>query len=194
MFLNPENLAARYLCADALEQLGYQAETGLWRNAYLAGAYELRNPSAAKNRNIRYMDNRDVMPYVSASLILDYLGINFDGEKAIGLDETFVFEVTPDESGNSDASEAKKEYSLVHLYKGTLLHEEIEKDTVPEGVPVISVSRLELYDLATNQYHKQTDHLDEKAAGILRILEEYVVDTGKYRNFNIIEPLAEEKS
>ena len=191
VFLNPENLEARYLCADALEQLGYQAETGLWRNAYLAGAYELRNPSAARNQNIRYMDNRDVMPYVSASLILDYLGINFDGEKAIGLDETFVFEVTPDESGNSDASEVEKEYSLVHLYKGTVLHEEIEKDAVPEGVPVISVSRLELYDLATKQYHKQTEHLNEKAAGILKILEEYVVDTGKYRNFNIIEPLAD---
>lgn len=34
---------ARYLCADALEQLGYQAESGAWRNAYLAAAYELRN-------------------------------------------------------------------------------------------------------------------------------------------------------
>lgn len=37
------NKDARYLCADALEQLGYQAESGAWRNAYLTGAYELRN-------------------------------------------------------------------------------------------------------------------------------------------------------
>ena len=43
VFADPENLQARYLCADALEQLGYQAESGAWRNAYLVAAFELRN-------------------------------------------------------------------------------------------------------------------------------------------------------
>ena len=28
VFADPENMDARYLCADALEQLGYQAESG----------------------------------------------------------------------------------------------------------------------------------------------------------------------
>lgn len=31
VFADPENMDARYLCADALEQLGYQAESGPWR-------------------------------------------------------------------------------------------------------------------------------------------------------------------
>ena len=35
-------MAARRRCADALEQLGYQCESGTWRNAYLTGAQELR--------------------------------------------------------------------------------------------------------------------------------------------------------
>ena len=35
VFADPTNEAARLLCADALEQLGYQAESGPWRNAYL---------------------------------------------------------------------------------------------------------------------------------------------------------------
>lgn len=39
---DPNNQQARYLCADALEQLGYQCESVLWRNAYLTGAKELR--------------------------------------------------------------------------------------------------------------------------------------------------------
>jgi len=34
---------ARYLSADAMEQMGYQAESGPWRNYYLAGALELRS-------------------------------------------------------------------------------------------------------------------------------------------------------
>ena len=36
VFADPENTDARYLCADALEQLGYQAESGPWRSAYLS--------------------------------------------------------------------------------------------------------------------------------------------------------------
>ena len=43
VFADPENRDARCLCADALEQLGYQAESGAWRNAYLVAAFELRN-------------------------------------------------------------------------------------------------------------------------------------------------------
>jgi alkyl sulfatase BDS1-like metallo-beta-lactamase superfamily hydrolase len=39
---DPDNRTARNLQADALEQLGYQAEAGIWRNYYLSGAKELR--------------------------------------------------------------------------------------------------------------------------------------------------------
>ena len=39
---DPEQQAARALLADALEQLGYQAEAAPWRNFYLSGALELR--------------------------------------------------------------------------------------------------------------------------------------------------------
>jgi alkyl sulfatase BDS1-like metallo-beta-lactamase superfamily hydrolase len=38
----PDNIEARALQADALEQLGYQAESAVWRNFYLTGALELR--------------------------------------------------------------------------------------------------------------------------------------------------------
>jgi alkyl sulfatase BDS1-like metallo-beta-lactamase superfamily hydrolase len=42
VFANPDNAAAKQLNADALEQTGYQAESGPWRNFYLTGAKELR--------------------------------------------------------------------------------------------------------------------------------------------------------
>ena len=38
----PEHTEARALLADALEQMGYQAESAPWRNFYLCGALELR--------------------------------------------------------------------------------------------------------------------------------------------------------
>ncbi len=40
---DPANESARLLLADALEQMGYQAESGPWRNFYLSGAMELRH-------------------------------------------------------------------------------------------------------------------------------------------------------
>jgi alkyl sulfatase BDS1-like metallo-beta-lactamase superfamily hydrolase len=39
VFADPTNRQARELAADALEQLGYQAEAATWRNAYLMGAW-----------------------------------------------------------------------------------------------------------------------------------------------------------
>jgi alkyl sulfatase BDS1-like metallo-beta-lactamase superfamily hydrolase len=39
---DPEHVAGRALLADTLEQLGYQSESGPWRNFYLCGALELR--------------------------------------------------------------------------------------------------------------------------------------------------------
>jgi alkyl sulfatase BDS1-like metallo-beta-lactamase superfamily hydrolase len=48
----PDNLQARALLADTYEQLGYQAESGPWRNFYLTGALELRHgvPEASSGK------------------------------------------------------------------------------------------------------------------------------------------------
>lgn len=53
VFANPDNAEARALQADALEQLGYQAESAPWRNAYLLGAQELRNGPKAARRQLQ---------------------------------------------------------------------------------------------------------------------------------------------
>lgn len=42
VFAQPDNRQARALLADSYEQLGYQAESAIWRNFYLTGAAELR--------------------------------------------------------------------------------------------------------------------------------------------------------
>ncbi len=50
VFADPQNSAARALQADALEQMGYQAESGPWRSFYLTGAQELRSPRLASDK------------------------------------------------------------------------------------------------------------------------------------------------
>ena len=83
VFADPDNVAARELLADALTQLGYQAESGPWRNFYLTGAKELRDgvmvlptPSTA---------SPDIISAMPTSLILDYLAIRLKHREAAEL-------------------------------------------------------------------------------------------------------------
>ena len=69
VFADPDNAAARELQADTLEQLGYQAENGTWRNFYLSAARELRDgvvvmptPSSASAGRRAGDVGRDVPP------------------------------------------------------------------------------------------------------------------------------------
>ncbi len=81
IFADPTNQAARELCADALEQLGYQAESGTWRNAYLTGAMELRQGNQsefAKKAN----GGVAVRQAMTTDMILDFIGIATDSAAA----------------------------------------------------------------------------------------------------------------
>ena len=87
VFADPENMDARYLCADALEQLGYQAESGPWRSAYLCAAQELRNGTNTDDAT-RNKGNGDVVSHMTPDMILDYLGILVDTTKVPDLSFT----------------------------------------------------------------------------------------------------------
>ena len=80
VFADPANQDARCLCADALEQLGYQAESGAWRNAYLTAALELRNgtDNYPKANRIGVGSTAQGM---DAQTMLDCMGIQLDAEK-----------------------------------------------------------------------------------------------------------------
>ena len=79
---DPANRAARELGADALEQLGYQAEAGTWRNAYLYGAQELRN--GVLKIPVGATLNADTINAVSTEMFFDFLGVRLNAAKAEG--------------------------------------------------------------------------------------------------------------
>ncbi len=87
VYNDPGNSDARFLCADALEQLGYQAESGPWRNAYLCAASELRNGTNADPAN-RAAGGNDAIAHMTPDMIFDYLGILIDTEKVSDLSFT----------------------------------------------------------------------------------------------------------
>ena len=82
VFADPSNTEARRLGADALEQMGYAAESATWRNAYLLGAFELRQGHASTVA--RAPVSPDVLRAMSVELIFDLLGVRLNGEKAEG--------------------------------------------------------------------------------------------------------------
>lgn len=90
VFADPNNQAAKNLTADALEQLGYQAESGPWRNFYLTGAKELRE--GVKKLPTPNTASPDTVRAMSLDLFFDYLGVRLNAEKAGDTKLTFNFE------------------------------------------------------------------------------------------------------
>jgi len=83
VFADPSNTAARELCADALEQLGFATESATWRNAYLLGAKELRHGVLnVKRRNV----SRDMLAALPLELLLDYFAVRLNAQKAAGFE------------------------------------------------------------------------------------------------------------
>jgi alkyl sulfatase BDS1-like metallo-beta-lactamase superfamily hydrolase len=82
VFANPGNAAARALQADALEQLGYQAEAGTWRNAYLVGAKELRDGVLKPTSSTQ---GPDVVRGMSNELLFDFIALRLNHQKVDGM-------------------------------------------------------------------------------------------------------------
>jgi len=79
VFADPEDREARALEADALEQLGYGAECGTWRNVFLMGALELREgnkgtPAASTSP--------EMVRALNFEQVLDALALQIDGPRA----------------------------------------------------------------------------------------------------------------
>jgi alkyl sulfatase BDS1-like metallo-beta-lactamase superfamily hydrolase len=99
-FANPNNMDARYLEADAMEQLGYQSESGPWRNYYLGGAKELRNgikPVATPNTAAIAVN----MPF---NQFMKYLGVTVKPDVAKGMNIKVNIDVKGDGKYSMDLS------------------------------------------------------------------------------------------
>jgi alkyl sulfatase BDS1-like metallo-beta-lactamase superfamily hydrolase len=82
VFAFPDNVEARNLEADALEQLGYQTENATWRNEFLMGAYELRNGVFTGARAAT--TSSDALKALTLDQYFDFMGIRLNGPKADG--------------------------------------------------------------------------------------------------------------
>lgn len=133
VFADPSHQPARRLCADAMEQLGYQAESATWRNAYLLGARELRASSSDAGKPVNLPISPDVLAILPLDSFLDYLAIRLNGPRAqtLNLRIDWLLEDT------RDAQEQR-----ITLSNGALIHRPGRHITPPDVV--VRTTRQEL--------------------------------------------------
>jgi alkyl sulfatase BDS1-like metallo-beta-lactamase superfamily hydrolase len=127
----PDNQAGKELLADCYEQMGYQQESPSLRNAFLAGAFELRNgiPAGASPKS----SGPDLIRAMETGLWLDFLGIRLDSDKAVGMEFTINL-ITPDNG----------EKYLIELSNSTLSNIEGFQDENADLTVTINRSDLDL--------------------------------------------------
>jgi alkyl sulfatase BDS1-like metallo-beta-lactamase superfamily hydrolase len=137
VFAEPGDAEARELLARCYDQLGYQAESGPWRDVYLSGAKELR-------RGVQEASPLD--PRAAAGLLrhlpverfFDAMATRLDGPKADGKRLTLNFVFT-------DLGE-----SFVLDVENAVLHHE-RRDPDPQASVTVRLTRDLLLRLATQQ-------------------------------------------
>ncbi|UDI90322.1 alkyl/aryl-sulfatase [Pseudomonas sp. IAC-BECa141] len=150
VFAEPDNVQARQLQADALEQLGYQSENATWRNAYLSGAQELRDGVAAASGAGGNAD--DMVRALTPTLFFDYLAVRIDAFKAADRDLTINWRFT----------DLNEDYALT-LRNGVLTHRDRTRHEHADVEVSMAKSTLDRIAL------KQTGFLKEATLGDISI-------------------------
>jgi linear primary-alkylsulfatase len=82
VFAEPENEKAKVLLAKTYDQLGYQSESGPWRNVYLTAAYELRHGSPAEGLDLE--SAMDILKLTPVPRFFDSMAVRLNGPDAAG--------------------------------------------------------------------------------------------------------------
>jgi len=177
VFADPENEAARLLCADALEQLGYQAESGPWRNAYLTAALELRHGNFSASA-IQATTTGDVQKEMTAAMLFDYMGILLN--KQALADEDFTINFTLPNTGEQHMLQVKN--GVVLVYENTLAENADVSVTCPKNALLLLMQgNLDAFGQAAKT-EGNTDVLTRFAENLNQLQA-----TG-CSGFNIVEP------
>ena len=91
VYAHPDHGAARELAAQALEQMGFQAESSTWRNAFVLGAHEYRNGPPQPLPNVM---GGGMLGVIGNELLFDALAVRLNGPRSEGLTLTMSWHFT----------------------------------------------------------------------------------------------------
>lgn len=136
VFAEPGNGEARALLARVYDQLGYQAESGPWRDEYLTAAYELRHGTSPAGLDLARA--QDLLAHAPVERFLQALAARIDGTRAAETHVVLNLVVT-----DLDQS------FVLWLENGVLHHR--RRDPDPEAAATIRLTRRMLVRLFTRQ-------------------------------------------
>lgn len=176
VFADPDNQEAKNLQADALEQMGYQAESGPWRNFYLSGAQELRNgvaqlptPNTASPDTVRAMD---------LGLFFDFLAVRLNSDKAEGKHIKLNFDFT----------DIEQQYA-VEMVHGVLNHTEGRQFDEADATVSLSRETLDTFMLQQITLEEAMEKGDVTVSGEQGALNEMMSCLDDFEFwFNIVTP------
>ncbi|MDQ8036481.1 MAG: alkyl sulfatase dimerization domain-containing protein, partial [Pedobacter sp.] len=143
VFADPKNQTARNLLADSLEQQGYQAESGPWRNVFLMGAYELRNGVPKVEGTVTA--SPDTIKAMTPDMVLDYMAMRVNPEKVAGKKIAINWKL-----------DAKTKY-LVTVNDSVLLYQEGKSDPKADVTITLSKESLGNIVLGATTYDKEVE-------------------------------------
>jgi alkyl sulfatase BDS1-like metallo-beta-lactamase superfamily hydrolase len=114
IFADPDNAEARTLQADTLEQLGYGAENGTWRNFFLMGALELRDGSVGTPTTT---SAPDIVAALTVDQLFDSIALSVNGPSA--WEERLTIDWNIAEHGTHRST----------LSNGVLIHHDVDAGT-----------------------------------------------------------------
>ena len=176
IFADPGHQEARRLSADAMEQLGYQSESGTWRNAYLTGAQELRHGSLQMGPWRPQAIDRSM----AGEQLVDMIGTRFDPSR-FRPEARLVLQLT-------DVDEAH----LVGVGNHTIHHQVLDRWQDAEAVDVVvALDRATLVGLMADPHELAALVADGRvvaAAGDLAVLGELLGALDVFHTAALVEP------
>ena len=157
VFADPENEDARGLLANTYDQLGYQAESGPWRDVYLSGALELRQGEPSEGMGIA--NAGDLLRETPVAEFMQVIAVMLNGPRADGktfafnfiftdIDETHTLELENavlHHRADDPASDANATVSITHeLFVNMLTGRAGIKDTLLSDDVSLEGSRVDL--------------------------------------------------
>ena len=176
VFAEPGNTEAKNLQADALEQLGFQAESGPWRNFYLGGAKELRE--GVKPAGVDQSAGIDIAQAMTIPMFFDALAVKTNPEDAEGEYLEFNFHFT----------DINEKYSLV--LENSVLHYVANKQTDTADAR-LSISKKNMIRMALGEVSPTglVTQGDLKISGnLFKVIKLFSLQENPDPWFNIVTP------
>lgn len=178
VFSDPENVQARHLQADALEQLGYQSENTTWRNAYLTGAMELRHGVRKSPSRGGLGVPADLMNALTPDQFFDFLAVRLNPAK-LNLDSTSI---------NWSFSDSGQDYALT-LREGVLTYLSARKHAEPNVAVVMPDHLLVQLGAQPQSFQSMIEQGDIQVSGDAGRMEEILAALDSFSgSYNIVTP------